>query len=77
MEKIGFLIIPQRRCAINHIPLAFLAKIQYDTGVEPKYGDQFITLSTCSYHVENGRFAVVARRIEDAATNTTETEANN
>lgn len=37
---------------------------QYDTGVRPQYGDQFLTLSTCSSHVENGRFAVVARRIQ-------------
>ena len=34
---------------------------QYDTGVETKFGDRFITLSTCSYHVKKGRFAVVAR----------------
>lgn len=26
------------------------------------YGDQLITLSTCSYYVEDGRFAVVGRR---------------
>ena len=38
---------------------------QYDTGVQTSYGDQFITLSTCSYHVENGRFAVVARRVTE------------
>ena len=42
---------------------------QYDTGVEPKFGDRFITLSTCSYHVANGRFAVVARRVEEANPN--------
>ena len=38
---------------------------QYDTGVEAEYGDQLLTLSTCSYHVEDrmGRFAVVAKRI--------------
>lgn len=28
------------------------------------YGDQLITLSTCDYHVEDGRFAVVAKRID-------------
>jgi len=33
---------------------------QYDTGVTPEYGDRFIMLSTCSYHVENGRFVVIA-----------------
>ena len=35
----------------------------YDTGKTAKYGDQLITLSTCSYHTEDGRFAVVARKI--------------
>ena len=34
----------------------------YDTGVTAKYGDEFITLSTCSYQEENGRFVVVAKR---------------
>ena len=32
----------------------------YDTGVEAKYGDDLLTLSTCSYQVKNGRFVVVA-----------------
>lgn len=36
----------------------------YDTGVTAKYGDQFLTLSTCAYHVKDGRFAVVAKRVE-------------
>lgn len=35
----------------------------YDTGKTAKYGDQLLTLSTCSYHVEDGRFAVVAKKI--------------
>ena len=38
------------------------AKSLYDTGVDAQYGDQLITLVTCSYQVENGRFVVVARR---------------
>lgn len=33
----------------------------YDTGVEAAFGDKLLTLSTCSYHTENGRFVVVAR----------------
>ncbi|MCH5257717.1 MAG: class B sortase [Lachnospiraceae bacterium] len=33
----------------------------YDTGVTAEYGDTFITLSTCSYHTEEGRFVVVAK----------------
>lgn len=35
----------------------------YDTGVTAVYGDIFITLSICSYRVEDGRFAVVAKRV--------------
>ncbi len=36
----------------------------YDTGVTADYGDTFITLSTCTYHVENGRLVVVARKVQ-------------
>lgn len=36
----------------------------YDTGVTAVYGDKLLTLSTCDYREENGRFVVVARRIE-------------
>ena len=31
----------------------------YDTDKEAKYGDRLITLVTCSYHVEDGRFVVI------------------
>ena len=31
----------------------------YDTKVNSEYGDELITLSTCSYHTEDGRFAIV------------------
>lgn len=37
----------------------------YDTGVTAEFGDTFLTLSTCAYHVEDGRFAVVAKRVRD------------
>ena len=35
----------------------------YDTGITPVYGDKIICLSTCAYHVENGRLVVAAVRI--------------
>ncbi len=35
----------------------------YDTAVTPEYGTTLITLSTCEYTQENGRFVVVARRV--------------
>lgn len=34
----------------------------YDTGFHGTYGDKFITLSTCEYSQENGRFVVVAKK---------------
>ena len=34
----------------------------YDTGVTAQFGDEFLTLSCCSYHVEDGRFVVVGKR---------------
>lgn len=36
----------------------------YDTGVSAVYGDELLTLSTCDYQETNGRFVVVAKRIE-------------
>ena len=36
----------------------------YDTGVTAEFGDKFLTLSTCAYHVEDGRFVVVAKEID-------------
>lgn len=36
----------------------------YDTGVTAEFGDEFITLSCCAYHVEDGRFVVVGKRVK-------------
>ncbi len=35
----------------------------YETGINAEYGDELLVLSTCSHHVTDGRFAVVAKRI--------------
>ena len=40
----------------------------YDTGVSAEFGDHFITLSTCVYHVTNGRFVVIAKEVEGGDT---------
>ncbi|MEE8705460.1 MAG: class B sortase [Oscillospiraceae bacterium] len=37
----------------------------YDTGVDVKYGDCLLTLSTCAYHTENGRFVLIAKELTD------------
>lgn len=36
----------------------------YDTGVDARYGDQLLTLSTCEYSQENGRMAIIAKKIK-------------
>ena len=47
--------------------VAFIAKCKelalYDTGIEAKYGDRLITLSTCEYSAPNGRLVVVAKKM--------------
>ena len=35
----------------------------YDTGLTAEYGDKLLTLSTCEYTQDNGRFVVVAKRV--------------
>jgi len=40
------------------------SKALYDTGVTAEFGDEFITLSCCSYQVEDGRFVVIGKRIK-------------
>ncbi len=37
----------------------------YDTGVTAAYGDDLLTLSTCDHSQTDGRFVVVAKRIEN------------
>lgn len=49
----------------------------YDTGVTAEFGDNFITLSTCVYHVEQGRFVVVAKEIESGDWYSPFSETNN
>ncbi len=41
-----------------------ISKTSYNVETTAEYGDQLITLSTCSYHTTNGRFVVVAKKIE-------------
>ena len=42
-----------------------IKKLQmFDTGVTAEYGDELITLNTCTYHVTDGRLVVVGKRIK-------------
>lgn len=36
----------------------------YDTGIDVEYGDELLTLSTCEYTYKNGRFVVMAKKVE-------------
>ena len=36
----------------------------YDTGVTAVFGDELLTLSTCDYYTDYGRFVVVAKKIK-------------
>ncbi len=37
----------------------------YDTGKTAEYGEQLMTLSTCAYHTQDGRFVVVAKKLQN------------
>lgn len=49
----------------NYAMESYREKALYDTGVTAEYGDRLITLVTCSYHHEYGRFVVVAREMTE------------
>ena len=36
----------------------------YDTGITAEYGDELLTLSTCDHSQTDGRFVVVAKRVQ-------------
>ena len=38
---------------------------EYDTGITPTYGDKIITLSTCNYHTDDGRYIVAAVEVDE------------
>ena len=42
-----------------------IAMSAIDTDVVVEYGDELVTLSTCAYHVKDGRFAVIAKKIKE------------
>lgn len=45
-------------------------RMAYDTGIRAEFGDEILTLSTCEYTHENGRFVVVAKKIVEETVDT-------
>lgn len=43
----------------------FKAMSCFDSGITPEFGDHLITLVTCAYHHQYGRFVVVARLVTE------------
>ena len=58
---------PQTEEEFNEGVEYFKNKSFYDTGVSPEFGERLLMLSTCSYHVDDGRLVVIAREIVDEA----------
>ena len=50
--------------SFNEYVAGVKAESSYDTGITPQYGDQIVTLSTCAYHTDEGRFYIAGRRLE-------------
>lgn len=42
-----------------------ISRSDVNTGIRPSYGEPLLTLSTCEYSSDNGRYVVVARRVTD------------
>ncbi|MCI8620683.1 MAG: class B sortase [Clostridia bacterium] len=57
-----FFINAENEAAFNDYVACSKRDSMYKTGVDAKYGDQLLTLSTCAYHTEDGRFAIVAKK---------------
>ena len=59
-----FLNFKSKKAFLNYV--AGLKKLQvYDTGVDIKYGDKLVTLSTCNSRRRDGRLFLVAKEITD------------
>lgn len=57
-----YFVNAENEAAYNDFVACSKRDSMYQTGVDANYGDQLLTLSTCAYHTEDGRFAIVARK---------------
>ncbi len=49
--------------AFNQYVSSCKALTGYTIDIDASYGDTLLTLSTCAYHTDNGRFVVVAKKM--------------
>ena len=63
--KFYFFVDPETAEEYEEANAQYKAKAEYDTGIDIKDGDRLITLVTCSYHTQDGRFVVVARQVTE------------
>lgn len=57
-----FFINAENESEYNNFVLNSKKASLYDTDVNASYGEQLLTLSTCAYHTEDGRFVIVAKK---------------
>ena len=57
--------IDMDEAAYNEYVDEVISRSDVDTGIRPSYGEQLLTLSTCEYSSSNGRYVVVARRVDN------------
>ena len=60
-----FFINPKSEKEYNEFITNAKKESLYEINKTASYGDELITLSTCSYHVKDGRFAVIGKKIEN------------
>lgn len=51
------------KSAFNQYVSGCKALTGYTIDTDASYGDSLLTLSTCAYHTDNGRFVVVAKKL--------------
>lgn len=64
MDKLPYTFVNASKDACEEALINMKSIECYDTGATVEYGDDFLTLSTCDYSEPDGRFVVVAKRIE-------------
>lgn len=72
-----YFVNAENEAAFNEYVRCAKRDSMYDTGVTANYGDQLVTLSTCAYHTEDGRFAIVARKVRTNNNNNADNNNNN